>query len=325
IHKDLCFTLHPRLNVFVGPTDGGKSAFVRAMRWALLNIPLGDQFVRYKTDEAIVTIRWEDLSILKRSKGTGINRITYEHGQVDLDYNQFGRDIPDTIVQALGLAPTELSGEQYHLSFGMQMEPAFMLAGWTGAARSAVLDGLCGNDLVVSIVKSLNKDVQKFGRDRNGSQERIKEHQNELAQFKTLDDDVRKLQQVEALMVEFEASDKILCQIDHDLTLAEDSIEWVETRDKILDGLKEIPEVDHDPIEKMLDDLDRVEKVLKKCLDYREYDRDKREAEVENKGIEKLARIELEDLLKECKTCPLCFGELTSKCIEGMLADAVSF
>lgn len=34
------------LNVFVGPSDSGKSAILRALRWVLYNEPKGTDFIR---------------------------------------------------------------------------------------------------------------------------------------------------------------------------------------------------------------------------------------------------------------------------------------
>ncbi len=45
-HEATALQFHPGLNVLVGPSDSGKSAIVRALRWCLHNEPRGEAFIR---------------------------------------------------------------------------------------------------------------------------------------------------------------------------------------------------------------------------------------------------------------------------------------
>ena len=47
-HEDSFMEFEKGLNIIVGPSDSGKSAVIRAIKWALFNeIGKGDYFVRY--------------------------------------------------------------------------------------------------------------------------------------------------------------------------------------------------------------------------------------------------------------------------------------
>ena len=46
------------LNVVVGPSDFGKSALVRALRWVLYNEPRGANFIRAGTKVCQVKVKW---------------------------------------------------------------------------------------------------------------------------------------------------------------------------------------------------------------------------------------------------------------------------
>ena len=45
-HKYSVIELNEELNVIVGPSDSGKSAIIRGLKWALYNEPSGDYFIR---------------------------------------------------------------------------------------------------------------------------------------------------------------------------------------------------------------------------------------------------------------------------------------
>ena len=50
-HVDSLFNLSSGLTVLTGPTDSGKTAFIRAIRWVAFNEPVGDSFVNQAAGE----------------------------------------------------------------------------------------------------------------------------------------------------------------------------------------------------------------------------------------------------------------------------------
>ena len=53
-HKDTAIEFDPRLTVLVGPSNNGKTAIIRAIRWVLSNRPRGSSFIRNTADSATV-------------------------------------------------------------------------------------------------------------------------------------------------------------------------------------------------------------------------------------------------------------------------------
>lgn len=45
-HRNSVIDFDRGLNVIVGPSDSGKSAIIRAIKWALYNEPSGNYFIR---------------------------------------------------------------------------------------------------------------------------------------------------------------------------------------------------------------------------------------------------------------------------------------
>ena len=72
-HDDLTLDIAPMLTTIVGPSDAGKSAVIRAIRWALFNEPSGTQYMRVGTDNTSVLITFTDGTTLLRARNKSEN------------------------------------------------------------------------------------------------------------------------------------------------------------------------------------------------------------------------------------------------------------
>ena len=74
-HVDTSINLTEGLNVITGPSDSGKTAVIRAVRWVALNEPQGDAVVNQSVGYAQVTIITDTGVVTKvRNKG----KVRYE-------------------------------------------------------------------------------------------------------------------------------------------------------------------------------------------------------------------------------------------------------
>lgn len=93
-HKSLVLELDA-LTTIVGPSDTGKSAILRALRWACLNDLAGDSFIKEGAAEVKVRLEWEE-HFLTRSKG--------RHNTYVLDgktFSSIAREVPEPISKLL--------------------------------------------------------------------------------------------------------------------------------------------------------------------------------------------------------------------------------
>ena len=67
-HKNLKIDFSPNVTSIIGPSDVGKSAIIRALRWIVFNRPAGDAFIQHGTKQAEVIIQVEKDTII-RTKG----------------------------------------------------------------------------------------------------------------------------------------------------------------------------------------------------------------------------------------------------------------
>lgn len=98
------------ITVVVGPSDVGKSAVIRAIRWVMTNKPLGDAFIRH--GEKSVTVRLKvDGQTITRSKGS---ENLYKLGEKE--FKAFKDQPPTDVTELLNLCDD---------NFQSQMDPPF--------------------------------------------------------------------------------------------------------------------------------------------------------------------------------------------------------
>lgn len=98
--------LSPGVNVISGPSDNGKSAIVRALRWAIENKPLGDSFCKTGTKDTSVTIDMGDVRVERFRNGRNNG---YRMGE-EIFLATKGT-VPKEIADALDIAPPCLQNQ----------------------------------------------------------------------------------------------------------------------------------------------------------------------------------------------------------------------
>jgi len=108
-HKDLRLALSPITSI-VGPSDIGKSAILRALRWCCLNDFAGDDFITWGEKETFV-----HLLIREQKKVFQIIRTkSARHNAYALDKEEFkavGTGVPDRISNLLRLSEINFQGQ----------------------------------------------------------------------------------------------------------------------------------------------------------------------------------------------------------------------
>lgn len=115
------FQRHRKLDIrfglvttLIGPTDSGKSAIIRALRWVITNSPRGNSFIRNGTKKCSVTI-WVDGHKIKRTKTKSSNTYWMD-GHT---YSSFNTGVPEPIQNVLKMTVD---------NFQQQHDPIFWLS-----------------------------------------------------------------------------------------------------------------------------------------------------------------------------------------------------
>lgn len=111
-HKDTFIEFGYNVNTFLGYSDSGKTAIIRAIRWAITNKPTGDAFRSTWGGDTIVTLTLVNGTVVRRTKGNSINEYYLKVvGEEELVFKAFGTDVPSEIVEALSFTDTNLQNQ----------------------------------------------------------------------------------------------------------------------------------------------------------------------------------------------------------------------
>lgn len=97
-HDNLDLVLDPSITTIVGPSDIGKSAILRALRWVCFNKPDGNGFIRHGQDTCKVQVEVDGHKIT-RTRDKTKNTYTLD-GKV---LHSFSRGVPDLVERCLRL------------------------------------------------------------------------------------------------------------------------------------------------------------------------------------------------------------------------------
>ena len=128
-HKYTDLYFDDKVNVIIGPSDSGKTAIIRAIKWVLFNEPSGIDFIRKGTTESNVVLYFDDNLIIKRgrSKSKNYYEITYPNG-LEERFEGFGTKVPEEIIELTGIQKVELDGNNLiSLNISDQLESPFLL------------------------------------------------------------------------------------------------------------------------------------------------------------------------------------------------------
>jgi exonuclease SbcC len=104
-HSDRTIEFDKYVTTIVGPTDRGKSAILRALRWICFNRPAGDDFLQFGR---------KFVSVILKIDGHKIRRRRGDKNLYELDgapFVAFGTNVPPEIAQLLNVGETNFQGQ----------------------------------------------------------------------------------------------------------------------------------------------------------------------------------------------------------------------
>ncbi len=161
-HKYTEIDFSEGFNIIFGPSDYGKSAIIRALRWVLYNEPRGTEFIRHGASFAKVTMVFNNNYTIVRERSQSKNRYTliYPDGN-SMPFEGFGNEVPAEIVKAHGIPKYELdSDSSSSLNIGEQLDGPFMLSE-TGAVRAKAIGRLIGLHIIDRAIRNCNLDIRR--------------------------------------------------------------------------------------------------------------------------------------------------------------------
>lgn len=236
------------LNVVVGPSDFGKSALVRALRWVLYNEPRGANFIRAGAKVCKVKVEMDEGAIVTRLRSTtGKNQYLLKRpGEDELVFEGFGNEIPVEIIQATGIRKIVIDERsKVELNLGAQLEGPLLSE--NGAVRAKVIGQLGGVHILDWAQRSVNTELRRLGEQEKRCQDELLLLSEALKSYEHLPELQEKIEQIGVLVSKGEeTAGKI-----EELTAIKN--EWEENK-KALAG-----------VERVLSSLDRLDQAEEGC------------------------------------------------------------
>ncbi len=191
-HEHTEIELTDGLNVFVGPSDSGKSAILRALKWVLFNTPRGTDFIRTGAKECRVCLILNDGTEILRIRTHGsVNRYVLRTPDGnELVFQGFGNTVPEEITRLHGITPVHLDQKELILHFGTQLESPFLLFE-SNQNKAKTIGRISGAHLIDNALKKTSSDrlalggeIRRLEMEKARLEEKLKPYSN-LAELET--------------------------------------------------------------------------------------------------------------------------------------------
>lgn len=192
-HKSFTLELDPAITVVAGPTNVGKSAIFRGLRWLSLNYPDGDAFINWDAATASATA-WVDEYTIKRQRGAKGN-LYWLDGE---ERKAFGRGVvPDDIAHILNVSDLNFQAQITQASKPLS-NPEF----WFGMKEGDVskeINKIVNLQLIDSTLSHLSTMRRKAMAEVEITERRLKEAQHKSQTLAWTEPCNQKLGELEAL------------------------------------------------------------------------------------------------------------------------------
>lgn len=189
-HKRTEITPAPagQLTVIVGPSDSGKTAIIRALKWLLYNRPQGSDFIRVGASMVKVTMETGAGKAIRQRSSGGINRyIIPVQGADPVNLEGFGGDVPLEIQEITGVRQTTIGDMSLSLNLAEQLDGPFLGSkSISDPVRARVLGKLAGTEEVDHANKQLGTDLYRRNQEKKSAEEDVKRLTEQMEQFENL-------------------------------------------------------------------------------------------------------------------------------------------
>lgn len=186
-HKNTRISFENGLNVICGPSDNGKSAIIRALKWVLYNEPKGTDFITQGENSCRVSITLSDGTIVtrERSGGKNIYRLCDKDGK-ETTFEGFGTEIPPEILNAHGIIKLHIdSSSSQCINIADQLEAPFLIS-QPGSVKAKAIGKLVGVDVIDEAIKELGKEMTSLQSQEKSTQSELNIIKEQLKAYENL-------------------------------------------------------------------------------------------------------------------------------------------
>lgn len=201
-HINSTFHLSPGLTVITGPTDSGKTAIIRAIRWIVFGEPSGETFVNETVGEATVEITLTNQACVtkNRRRGKTVYGITYPDNTVQFFETAA---VPDEVTALLETTKQTFGDFETALNFAYQLEAPFLISE-PPSAGAKVLGKIAGTEVVDLAVKAVAKETYAARQEISTAKKEIERIEADLLQYVELEAIKEQLDSCEFLLGQYD-------------------------------------------------------------------------------------------------------------------------
>lgn len=187
-HEDTVIEFDKGLNVILGTSDSGKTAIIRAIKWALFNEPLGDYFIKQGETKVSVTVYFNNGVIIRRFRSASKNTyyLKKENGE-EMNFSGFKSDVPKEILEEIKMYKASFDiSNNFILNIAEQLEGPFLL-NLQPSLRATAIGRLVRADLVDDALKDTATDILRIKKDIKSLSVEKKEREAQVSKFDYLE------------------------------------------------------------------------------------------------------------------------------------------
>ena len=156
-----------QLTVITGPSDSGKTAIIRALKWLFYNQPAGADFMRAGASMVRVGVKFADGVTVIRERTAATNRYKIIHHANEPEvFEGFGNGVPLEIQEVTGIRPVKIADLELMLNLSEQLDGPFLgQKSISSPARAKILGKLAGTEEIDVAGAETGKDLYRRGQD----------------------------------------------------------------------------------------------------------------------------------------------------------------
>lgn len=191
-----------QLTVITGPSDSGKTAIIRALKWLFYNQPAGADFMRTGASMVRVGVKFADGVTVIRERTAATNRYKIIHHANESEvFEGFGNGVPLEIQEVTGVRTVKIADLELMLNLSEQLDPPFLGQKSTSApGRAKILGKLAGTEEIDLAGAETGRDLYRRGQDKKRLEAEIKDLETKIQEYAWIEKLAEKITALEQLV-----------------------------------------------------------------------------------------------------------------------------